>query len=221
MDVADRIVELAQGDYKPFLIVLAASVYRIHDVSLAFVEGFDHSRVARSRAITPLSIVFRLLSWSGAVAKDDEKKFVGFKEFLAMEAQKPPVVLWYETIDEQARTIAEAVIEEGKSYQIDSRYSARHDVAKQPNQKDHTHVYLKGNEVCVVNKDGTPSHGSAPFNTLPADIQKKIKSLKLVEARSLLAETASGTPQVLLSRALTLRLWMILLVESAKTDGAS
>lgn len=154
----------------------------------------------------------------------EEKKsgIPSFKEYQKMlEDEKDPVVIWYETSDTTARAAAEGVIEEGKTYNIDSRYSVRHDVAKQPNQKNHTHVYLKGNEVCVVNKDGTPSHGSAPFSTLPADIQKKIKSLKLVEAKSLLNETASGATHVLLPRALTILLWMRLLEESDKTDESS
>lgn len=154
------------------------------------------------------------------MTEDENWKIPTFKEYQEMLAAKAPAVIWYETTDEQARANAESTIEEGKTYQIDNRYSARYDVAHQPNQKNHTHVYLKGKEVCVVNHDGTPSHGSRPLDVLPTKIQSKIRDLKLVESAGLLMETASGQPQVLLPRALTVLFWLRLLKESKQTDNS-
>ena len=152
------------------------------------------------------------------MTEDKKKKLIGFRQFVESEDKKPPVLLWYETNDDCARNIAAGIIEEGKTYQIDTRYSVRFDIGHQPNQKNHTHVYLKSSEVCVVNRDGTPSHGSAPFNTLPTKIQKKIKSLGLVESSGLLMETASG--EILISLPLGL-VWLHLLYASSagKTES--
>lgn len=148
------------------------------------------------------------------MTEGEKSKITGFKQFLKAEAQKPPAIFWYETSDKQAEIYAEGILEEGKTYQIDKRYSARYDTAHQPNQQNHTHVYLKGKEVCVVNLDGTPSHGSQPFGELPAKIQDKIRGLKLVESSGLLLETASERPQVLLPRAVITYFWLRLLVDS-------
>ncbi|MBO9100330.1 MULTISPECIES: hypothetical protein [unclassified Rhizobium] len=135
-----------------------------------------------------------------------------YKEYVEKErASRSPVVLWYLTNDAEAHNAAQGLIEEGRTYKLDNRYSARFDIAHQPNQKNHTHVYLKGNEVCVVNDNGTPSHKSPPFSTLPSNIQSKIRSLKLVEASSYLSETASGAPSVLITRSALAMLWLRLL----------
>ncbi|MGO7044374.1 hypothetical protein ACCT07_02890 [Rhizobium johnstonii] len=119
-----------------------------------------------------------------------------------------PVVLWYVNNDKIAEKMAYGLIEEGQTYKLDARYSARYDIAHQPNQLNHTHVYLKGNEVCVVNKNGTPSHNSPPFSSLPAKIQSKIRALKLVESASLFLETASGQSPVLIPQSVQKMFWL-------------
>ncbi|QIG67243.1 hypothetical protein EVB37_007 [Rhizobium phage RHph_TM3_3_3] len=124
----------------------------------------------------------------------------------------PPVVLWYVNDDEIAERVAYGLIEEGQTYKLDARYSVRYDIAHQPNQLNHTHVYLKRKEVCVVNKDGTSSHNSPPFSSLPAKIQSKIRALKLVESANLLLETASGQSPVLIPRSVQTMLWLRLLL---------
>jgi len=141
-----------------------------------------------------------------------------FKKWMAAEdadKEKPPAVLWYLTADATAEKNALLIIEEGATYQLDNRYSARFDIAHQPNQRNHTHVYLKGNEVCVVNDNGTPSHGSPSFSSLPRKIQAAIKARKLVESSQYLTEEASASPPVLISRAAFLAFWVRLLSASS------
>jgi hypothetical protein len=70
------------------------------------------------------------------------------------------VILHYQTDDALARGIAESLIESGKTFPFDNRYSARKDRAHVPGQQDHVHLLLKGKEACVINVDGTPSHNS-------------------------------------------------------------
>lgn len=118
-----------------------------------------------------------------------------FRKFVEdKEKKENPVIILFDQRDSEASVIAAKLLEEAKTYEIDSRYSARFDKAYQPNQQDHTHIYLKGNEVCVVNKDGTPSHGSEPFKSLPKYVQTGIRRLGLVECRFILTEAASAKP---------------------------
>lgn len=134
-----------------------------------------------------------------------------FKEWLDENAKKPPVILWFSPGDDDAARIAESLIEEGKTYQLSNRYSARYDIAQQPNQQNHSHVYLKGNEVCVVNTDGTPSHSSTAFSTLPSGIQAKMKSLKLVREQFSLVETASAKLDIRLPEGILASFWLEIL----------
>jgi hypothetical protein len=51
-----------------------------------------------------------------------------------------------------------------------TNYGARIDNPTQPNQQRHAHIYdNKGNQITVVNQDGTGSHGSCPDKELPKD----------------------------------------------------
>lgn len=128
-----------------------------------------------------------------------------FKEYLERKRNTGLIILLFDPSDTIAQGFAETIIEEGKTYQLDNRYSARYDRAQQPNQKNHSHIYLKGNEVCVVNTDGTPSHGSSPMSELPRSIQDKIRHLNLVTEQAMLLETAGGGLTCLLpQRILTL-----------------
>lgn len=95
----------------------------------------------------------------------------------------------FQTDDNTAAEIASQILDEGKLVALDSRYSYRYDIAKQPNQQNHTHIYLRGKEICIVNTDGTPSHNSSQFSELPRYIQAKIREKGLVETPQLITES--------------------------------
>lgn len=139
------------------------------------------------------------------------KSFKEFQKERGSLRDKPPVLVWYEPDDLVAADAAAKLIEEGKDYTLDNRYSARWDRAQQPNQQNHTHIYLKGNEVLVVNDDGTPSHNSDPYSVLPTKIQDKMRELKLLPANRVIKEQASNGLRVLIPRAVFLNLWLNLL----------
>jgi hypothetical protein len=72
----------------------------------------------------------------------------------------PTVIAYFETSDKTAAAAARRLIVEGRYIPIDKRYSARYDRANVPGMQDHLHIQLKGKDVCVVNRDGTPSHNT-------------------------------------------------------------
>lgn len=89
-----------------------------------------------------------------------------------------------ETDDEAARAFAVELLEEGKWYDMGKGWMARTDPPHPPNTQPHTHVYLRGNEVFVINKDGTSSHNS-DLSGMPSKILTGLKRRGLVEARLL------------------------------------
>lgn len=57
--------------------------------------------------------------------------------------------------------------------------------------KHHNHLYLKGNEVVVINRDGSPSHGS-DLSKMPSYVRDMQKKKNLLEGH--LVETATENP---------------------------
>ncbi|WP_427026585.1 hypothetical protein ACP4J4_20160 (plasmid) [Aureimonas ureilytica] len=114
-----------------------------------------------------------------------------FKESLESDRM---VVIWYRNADAAAHAQALQAIEEGQEYKFDKQWTARWDIAKQPNQQDHLHVRFKGRDACVINKDGTPSHKSSPASSLPKHIRKAVmKTGKvLIEEASFAEEDLSS-----------------------------
>ncbi|MCB1784196.1 MAG: hypothetical protein KDI13_09385 [Alphaproteobacteria bacterium] len=81
------------------------------------------------------------------------------KDFLESLEQKPTILIFKKT-DERSKFFAEQILEEGRTYNLNKGYSIRFDKAHVLGQQDHTHFMIKNNEIGVINRDGTPSHGS-------------------------------------------------------------
>lgn len=112
----------------------------------------------------------------------------GFKEFTEdQEAEKFKIaieeltpILIFENNDKFSESIAEQILEEGKTYTINKRYSMRHDLSHVPGQKDHLHFMVKGHEIGVINTDKTSSHGT-DISKIPNKFIKFAKSQGLIE----------------------------------------
>lgn len=113
-----------------------------------------------------------------------------FRAFLEAEKQRN-IFFWYDSNDTTAAAAAASILEEGKTYDFKKGYTGRADKAVQPNQQDHIHVELKGNQVAVLNLDGTPSHGS-DLSKIPRHVWKQLTKLgyKKLEESTLLIESA-------------------------------
>jgi hypothetical protein len=70
--------------------------------------------------------------------------------------------IYYETTDSIAADIARFLEEGGRSWEIDNKWSVRLDAPHHPKMDSHVHVMLRGTDVCVINRDGTPSHNTDP-----------------------------------------------------------
>lgn len=108
-----------------------------------------------------------------------------FSQFTAeqrlLEAlEREQFILLFENEDTQAERLSEALIIEGKTYDLGKGYSARFDKAHVSNQKDHLHVLYKKNQLFVINKDGTPSHGT-DISSIPNKLKSQINSLGIID----------------------------------------
>lgn len=114
-----------------------------------------------------------------------------YKEFCEEEASAEefmanlltcPTILIFENDDSFSECIAEQILEEGRTYNLNKRHSIRFDKAHVGGQKDHTHFMLKGNEIGVINRDNTPSHGT-DISKIPNSMIKAAKSRGFIEKR--------------------------------------
>jgi hypothetical protein len=65
----------------------------------------------------------------------------------------PATMVFFETSDEVAAAAATLLLEGGRTYQIDKRWSFRSDRPHTTGMQQHNHILFKGNEVAVINKD--------------------------------------------------------------------
>jgi hypothetical protein len=113
-----------------------------------------------------------------------------------MEDGDRTVVAHYRSNDNVARQVAEYLVEGGKTIDFDNRYSARTDRGHVPGQQDHVHLLFKGKEVCVINRDGTPSHNSK-IDAIPRHLRPKLRGLGVKIEEAYLIIEASDTSAVI------------------------
>ena len=113
---------------------------------------------------------------------------LSFKEFLAMRHH---VFIFYPSNNRAAALMASYLVEGGRSWDIDKKWSVRMDRGHAPGMQDHVHVMLRGQDVSIINRDGTPSHGT-DRSGVPNWLIDNIKKRGLVE--STLIVEASGEP---------------------------
>ena len=100
----------------------------------------------------------------------------------------PKLVLFYRSLSSQSDQEADFLIEGGLTMPLGQNWSARMDRGLQPNQQDHLHVMKNGRDICIINRDGSPSHNTN-IDSLPSRIRGKVRSLGLVyieESRDLI-----------------------------------
>lgn len=89
---------------------------------------------------------------------------------------------------------ADYLVEGGKTWNVDNKWSVRHDNAHVPAIQDHMHIMMKDRQVAVINKDGTLSHGTAR-SSVPSWLLAKIRDRGLIESE-LIVEASSNLPLV-------------------------
>jgi hypothetical protein len=100
------------------------------------------------------------------------------------------VFVFYETADNHAVEHASFLCEGGRTWDLDQKWSVRLDRAHHPNMFDHVHILLRGNDVCVLNRDGTPSHQTTT-NAVPRWVMDDIRARKLIESSALLEKASA------------------------------
>ncbi|MCC8432993.1 hypothetical protein LJ725_28830 [Reyranella aquatilis] len=95
--------------------------------------------------------------------------------------------------DNVATAFASHLVEAGNTWNVDNKWSVRHDRAHVPGMQNHVHIMMKGREVSVINKDGTPSH-STDRGKVPNWVITQIRDRGLIESQ--LIVEASSTPLI-------------------------
>lgn len=107
---------------------------------------------------------------------------------------KGDLFVFYPSDDRVAAEHARFIVEGGKTWDIDKKWSVRYDPPHHPQMQYHTHVMLRGNDVAIINRDGSPSHGTSRDN-VPGWVLTNIKKQQLIENR-LLVEAAFSDLQL-------------------------
>jgi hypothetical protein len=105
---------------------------------------------------------------------------MSFKEWIAHGGAWHTFV-FYETADLAAAAYAAYLVEGGRTWEIDNKWSVRMDRPHAPNMQDHVHVMLKGRDVSIINRDGTQSHGTNR-DAVPNWLINRIKAQGLIES---------------------------------------
>jgi hypothetical protein len=115
---------------------------------------------------------------------------MSFRQWIRLENGGHTFV-FYETADATAAANARYLIEGGRTWELDKQWSVRSDPPHAPNMQKHNHLLFKGNEVSIMNRDGTQSHGTSRDN-VPNWVIDKLKKRGLIE--SVLLADASKVP---------------------------
>jgi hypothetical protein len=103
------------------------------------------------------------------------------------------VFAFYRTDDAQAVINAAYIVEGGKPIALQQGWTYRADPPHTTGMQNHVHIMLKGNQVSVINRDGTQSHNTSRASA-PQWVLDKIKDRGLIESR--LIVEASGEPAI-------------------------
>ncbi|OSI65024.1 hypothetical protein BSZ21_21795 [Bradyrhizobium canariense] len=115
---------------------------------------------------------------------------MSFKEFMARR-RRPQVLVIYEYGDLQAAANASYLIEGGKTWDIDKKWSVRQDRTHHDSTTTHTHIRFRGNDYAVLHRDGTPSH-NMPADGVPNWVMDRIRKMGLIESALILEASGDG-----------------------------
>jgi hypothetical protein len=90
------------------------------------------------------------------------------------------VFAYFRTGDNVAAAQVTTLLVEGRTWPIDNQWSVRVDRSHAPGMDDHLHIQFKGKDAAIINKNGTPSHGTDP-NNVPNWVHARIKDMGLKE----------------------------------------
>lgn len=98
----------------------------------------------------------------------------------------PHLFVYYETADSIAAEHARFLVEGGKTWSLDNRWSVRLDPPHHAKMEPHVHIMYRGDDACILQRDGTPSHGTAR-DAVPTWVFDKIRNRGLIEGHVILA----------------------------------
>ncbi|TPI80442.1 hypothetical protein [Mesorhizobium sp. B2-8-9] len=82
------------------------------------------------------------------------------------------------------------IIEEGQWYDLGKGWRARAEGPHVPGMMDHNHLYFKGNQMAVINRNRSQSHGS-DLSKIPARVLNGLQARGLIDEANVQVEAAS------------------------------
>jgi hypothetical protein len=101
---------------------------------------------------------------------------------------------FFRSDDAAAAALAEQILAEGRTYQVDNRWSAHVDRSHADPTTTHNHVQFNARDVAIVNRNGTSSHNS-DLSKIPNWMMAWMKNKGLTESY-LLAEASATWERV-------------------------
>jgi len=92
----------------------------------------------------------------------------------------PARVILYRTNSAQSVDRAKELLPEGKTYDLGRNWGARTDPPHHTKMQQHTHITRYGQDVWVVNVDGTDSHGT-DRGDVPNWVMDKLRKKQIIE----------------------------------------
>jgi hypothetical protein len=124
---------------------------------------------------------------------------LSFKEFVARRSRSQ-VLVFYPYGDTRAAARAAFLIEGGRTWDIDKKWSVRQDRTHHDPTKTHTHVMFRGDDCAILNHDGTPSHNT-PADNVPSWVLDRIKKMGLLESNLIVEASVISLPAWVIERA--------------------
>jgi hypothetical protein len=124
---------------------------------------------------------------------------MSFKEFVA-NRRRSQVLAIYPVGDTKASANAALLIEGGKTWVINKKWSVRQDRTHHDPTKTHTHIMFRGDNCAILNRDGTPSH-NMPADNIPSWVMDRVKKMGLLESTLLVELSIMSVPAWVISRA--------------------
>jgi hypothetical protein len=109
--------------------------------------------------------------------------------------------VYFQTNDAAAAGSASQLLPEGRTYSINNKWSVRADKPHTTGMQNHNHIQCNGNEIAVVNQDGSPSH-SSDLSVVPNWVLGWIKIKGLTESYLGTVTMPENVPAAVIAEAL-------------------
>jgi hypothetical protein len=111
------------------------------------------------------------------------------------------IFAYFRTGDQVAEGRAASLLTEGRTYDLGKGWSVRFDRAHVTGMQDHSHIEFRGDQISVINRDGSPSHNTTR-NRVPQSVVDFLIDKKLIKESRDICESTEGMARDVIDAAL-------------------